>query len=117
MNPAIILTWVVGICSFLAAGTAAGALTDLFDPVTAKKVAAAASLLGGVCAVPLGYFVTKGQQAAFVAQNIESPQVKVPLVQAVANLEGVNPLKINANASEDLKKLAASAAPENSKIT
>lgn len=71
----------------------------------------------GVAWGSIGTVLTGPQaQAQSVAANIEDPNVKETLVRKVSQLPGLEPLAINAQADDTLKKLAASALPENAKI-
>lgn len=117
MNPALILTWTVGICAALTSASAAGQLDVLIGHTHTLQVTAAAGLLGLILSVPLGYFVSKNQQASFVAKQIEDPQVKVTTAQALTSLPGVVGLDVDKKtASPELLDLAKSTDPANTKI-
>lgn len=46
-------------------------------------------------------------QTRAVAANIEDPATKVAMVDAVSKIKGLDPLQVNQNADEALRKLAA----------
>lgn len=83
------------------------------DPQTTSVVSAAVltawNAIGAILTSP-------AQQIQNVASHIEDPSIKSVLVPAVANLPGINPLQINANADHVLKTLAASDEAINAKI-
>lgn len=117
MNWAFILGWIVSACAGLAGASSVAQLNTLFGEDGASKIAAASGLLGFILGIPLGYLNAKGQIVRYVADNLQDPTLKRPIVQAVANLQGVAEVPIDIRRADPvLKEMAVSSAPENTKI-
>jgi len=100
MNNITPIQWFLIFLAFLGALSGSTAqMTDLFGPVVAKDVASGASFLSSLIS------------AILIPLNGQAAQVK-----NVAAMPGVEPIKVNANATQALAQLAISNDPSAAKI-